>query len=215
MDDGKSVDEILGSDCEKPIFMVNPLVFRFILWFLSSSDFDFLKKGKGYDKLTSYVAERIDSKVLDPDEIRRRYYATDMLRRPQLDNSTIRQFFHDTLNKCKHVRIVKLTGHSIFSRHVDQFSDLVEKDFFDRLTKLIIGPDTFNLKETDNNSLIWSIHTCYDDALQIMNLLVQKYNLSQRNPQIYLTIYDDTALETKWDITPLLSKQCKELHIYY
>ena len=38
--DGKSVDDILDSDCERPIFMVNPLVLRFTLWFLSSSDFD-------------------------------------------------------------------------------------------------------------------------------------------------------------------------------
>ena len=69
----------------------------------------------------------------------------------------------------------------------------------DRLTKFIIGPDTFNLKETDNNLLIWSIDTHYDDALEIMNLLVQKYNLSHRNPQIYLRI-DDTALKTNLDI---------------
>ena len=151
LNDGQSVEDILGSDCEKPIFMVNPLVFRFILWFLSSSDFDFLRKGKGYDKFTSYVAERIDSKVLDPDEIRRRYYAIDIL-----EHSTT-QFFHDTLNKCKHVRIVKFTGRSIFSRHVDQFSGFMEKDFFDRLTKFIMGPDAFNPEETDSNSLILSI----------------------------------------------------------
>ena len=47
-----------------------------------------------------------------------------------------------------------------------------------------------------------------------MNLLLQKYNLSHRNPQIYLRI-KDTVLKTKWDNTPLLSKHCKELHIYY
>ena len=39
LDDGKSVDDILGSDCEEPIFMVNPLVMRFCLWLLTTEFF--------------------------------------------------------------------------------------------------------------------------------------------------------------------------------
>ena len=210
LNDWKMVDDILGSHCEKPIFMVNPLVFRFMLWFLSSSDFDFLRNGKGYDKLTSYVAERIDSEVLDPDKIVQRYSAIDMLPEEPFDNSTIRQFFHDTLIKCKLVRIVKLTGRSIFFRHVDQFLDLIGKDFFHRLTKFIIGYDTFRVREIDNNSPILSIYAHYDDALKIMNLLLQKYNLSHRNPQIYLDIIYKG--ENKWNIIPLLSEHSKKLY---
>ena len=38
LDDGKSVDDILGSDCEEPIFMVNPLVFQFCLWLLTTNN---------------------------------------------------------------------------------------------------------------------------------------------------------------------------------
>ena len=41
LDDGKSVDDILGSDCEKPIFMVNPLVLKFCLWLLTTKYFNF------------------------------------------------------------------------------------------------------------------------------------------------------------------------------
>ena len=63
--DGKSVDDILGSDCEKPIFMVNPLVLKFCLWFLSSKDFDFPQRDECYDKSTSYAAKHIDSEELD------------------------------------------------------------------------------------------------------------------------------------------------------
>ena len=40
LNDGKSVDDILGSDCEKPIFMMNPLVLTFCLWLFSTSHFD-------------------------------------------------------------------------------------------------------------------------------------------------------------------------------
>ena len=63
LDDGKRVDDILGSDCEKPIFMVNPLVLNFCLWFLSR---EYLESSKQiHDKLTSYVAKRIDRYTLD------------------------------------------------------------------------------------------------------------------------------------------------------
>ena len=73
------IDDIIGSDCEKPIFMVDPLVSSFCLWFLSRSDFKFLQRDECYDKLTSYVAERIDSKVFDTNKISDRYPAIDML----------------------------------------------------------------------------------------------------------------------------------------
>ena len=63
LNDGKSVDEILGSDCEKPIFMVNPLVLKFCSWFLSR---EYLESSKQiHDTLTSYVAKRIDCYTLD------------------------------------------------------------------------------------------------------------------------------------------------------
>ena len=58
LDDGKSVDDILGSDWEEPIFMVNPLVFTFCLW-LSKKCFGG-SQGIVYDKLVSYAAQQID-----------------------------------------------------------------------------------------------------------------------------------------------------------
>ena len=119
---GQSINNILGSDCEEPIFMVNILVFRFCLWFSSSSDFDFPHRDESYDKLTSYVAKHIDSQVFDPISLAEKYPALNMLLpHAALDYSTVRQFFHGILNKCKHVRIMKLRGHSIFLHHVDQF----------------------------------------------------------------------------------------------
>ena len=209
LNDGKSIHDILGSNCEEPIFMVNPLVFRFILWFLSSSDFDFLRKDKCYDKLKSYAAERIDSRVLDTDEVSDNYPAIDMSPDEPFDYSTVRQFFHGTLNKCKHVRTVELSRHSIY--FLRQFSGLMEKDFFDRLKKIIIGPDTFEVRNIDDNSPILSIHAHYDDALEIMNLLLQKHNLSHRSPQIYLKSAIITG--TRFDITHVLRKHCKKLYI--
>ena len=214
LNEGKSVEDILGS--EKPIFMVNPLVLRFCLSLLSSSDFDFLKKGKGYDKLTSCVAERIDTKVFNPYEVRRRYPAIDMFD-TQLGRSKY-QFFRDTLNKCKQVTTLHLNEFVtyMFSDDSELFSHIVglmNRDFFNRLTKIIIGPDLFNLKETDDKVLTWSIDTGYSGVYEIMKLFLQKCDLS-RNPQIYLKIDTFNRLETEIsDITPLLFRYVKHLYI--
>ena len=210
LNEGQSIDDILGSECEEPIFMVNILVFRFCLWFSSSSDFDLPHREECCDKLTSYVAKRIDSQVFDPISLEEKYPALNMLLpNAALDYSTVRQFFHDTLNKCKHVRIMKLRGHSIFLHHADQFFGLMKKNLIDKLTTITLGGDVFKLTDTDNNSVTLSMVTDY--GVKLINLLLQKYNLAHRNPHIYLKNIING--ETKWDITPLLFKHFKELHI--
>ena len=62
LDDGKGVDDILGSDCEQPIFMVNPLVLRFCLWLLTTKSFNFPEMI--FNKLVLFAAERIDFRPL-------------------------------------------------------------------------------------------------------------------------------------------------------
>ena len=206
LDDGKSVDDILGSDCKTPVFMGNPLVLNICLWFLSTSGF--VKKDECYDILTSYTAKRLDSKVLDPDEIGHRYTAIDMLLPPQRLGRSTYQFFCDILNKCKNMTAVQLIPSADV---VDHYLGLMKRDFIDRLTKIIIGDDSFELKDTDNKFLTLSIESHYDDALQIMNLLLEKYNLAQRNPHLYLKTNKITVDEC--NITPLLCTYIKQLYI--
>ena len=207
---GKTIDEILGSDCEKPIFMVNLLVLRFRLWLLSSSNFNFSQKDECYDKLTSYSAKRIDSKVFHPYEVEDVYPAIDMVYRLAFSV----QFIHDVLDKCKHITTLHLDNGNLHLDvdDVDNFFSLMNRDFIDRLTTIIINHDHFKLKEADNNSLIVSI-LCYDsEALQMTNLLLQKYNLSERNPQIY-TLIINAGYAEDYDITFALSIPSHELHI--
>ena len=97
------------------------------------------------------------------------------------------------------------------SKGVGHIVGLMNKDFFDRLTKIIIGRDTFKLKETDDKALAWSINTNYNSGLEIMNLLLDKCDLSQRNPQIYLRI--DDFKKGVIDTTPFLGKYVKHLYI--
>ena len=207
LDVGNSVDDILGSDCEEPIFMVNPLILSFCLWFLSAPHLGFLRRDECYDKLTSYVVKRIDftHTVFDIDEISGRYPAINMME--YLDDSKA-QFFRDVLNKCTNITSVHVVKSEI--ENIDIVLGLMNRHLFDSLTEIFIGDDSFNLHNTDSASLILSIDIPHNIALQIMNLLLQKYNLSERNPQIYLKV---AFSADECDITPLFSKYSKELHI--
>ena len=212
LSEGKTCEDILGSDCKEPIFLMNPLFLRFILWFLSTPEFDFSERDKCYDKLTSYVAKRIDSKVFDPFEIGKRYPAIDMLPPASLGLS-IFQFFRDTLNKCKLIVVLHVTSYLVVTRASavsDRILELMNTDLVDRLTEFIIGRGIFILENIDNNSLALSLDVPCDDALETMNLLLQKYSLTQRNPQIYMLI--DTVYAC--DLTTFLSKYTKELYFY-
>ena len=99
----------------------------------------------------------------------------------------------------------------IYPKDVEQLFELMEKDFIDRLTEIIVGRNIFKLKNINNNSLKLSIEGLSHRVLQIMNLLLQKYNLEERKPQIHMKI--NTTFSTGCDITPLLFKHSKELHI--
>ena len=195
--------------------MVNPLVLKFCLWFLSTLDFDIPHRDECYDTLTSCVAKCIDFKVLDTDDVRRRNPAIQLLD-AHLENSKI-QFFGDSLKKCKHVTTLHMKKFEKRYMATDTFKGvshivgLMNRDFLDRLTKIIIDRDTFKLKETDNKSIILSIDAQYNGAIQLMKLLLQKCGLSKRKPQIYLRI-EGLAVETS-DITRLLCRYVKHLYI--
>ena len=157
LNEGQSLNEILGPDCEKPIFMMNPLVLKFCLWFLSSSDFGFRNRRWCYVILASYVAKRIDSEVFDPNEVRLKYPAIDMLPDEPLSKSLI-QFFSIILDNCEHVTCLNMTN-VLRLEDAEQFLGFMSNDFQRRLTKFTIGHDTFKRKGLFLSTTILSYYT--------------------------------------------------------
>ena len=64
---GENLEAILGSDCETPVFLRNPLFLQFVLWFLQSSHeyFTFDRKQEAYDSLISYTTQLVDEESLN------------------------------------------------------------------------------------------------------------------------------------------------------
>ena len=111
LDDGKTVDEILGSDCEEPLFMVNPLVFTFCLWLLTREFFG--SQSVVYDKLVTYAAQQIDFYTMDINDIRHMYPAINMEEAALKKDNLKLEFFKQVLQKCEQVRVllVSCDGH--------------------------------------------------------------------------------------------------------
>ena len=92
---------------------------------------------------------------------------------------------------------------------VEYLFGCIGTNFIDRLTKIIIGPDTFKLKEVNSTSLKVSIDSYFDDVPHIMDLLLGTYGMRKQSPQIYIHI----TTSIKCDMKPLLNGYSKELHI--
>ena len=184
LNDGQDIDDVLGSDRERPIFMVNPLFLSFCLWILKSLDFEFHQRDECYDNLTSYVAKRIDS------------------------NPFVLKFFCDILNKCEEMNNIFVPGF-VHIQSIEKFVKLLRLEngnFISRLRQIVIESDQFEL-EDDNVSLKISLDLLQEE-IQALYLLLNEGSISQRNPQIHLVMKFSVQIEC--DIIPLLSKHIKE-----
>ena len=69
LSEGESIDSLVGGDCKKPIFLVNPLFLEFCLWLLHSSDDTFSlskeEKEKVREILVIYLKGKIHNEKLD------------------------------------------------------------------------------------------------------------------------------------------------------
>ena len=209
LNDGKSVDEILGSDCKEPIFMVNPLVLNFCLWFLSK---EYLESSKHiYHTLTSYVAKRIDCYTLDTEIVGQIFPAINIANQ-RTDNKLVLKFFKDVFKKCVDIRIL----HAPFNINTNRVNTILVRtslNILDKLTVLTLGGVNID-RRSKFNIVINTFRT--RDSLEILNLLLTSYNLPKRNPHVHISVINDSVMESmnsREDLMPLITKQIKELRL--
>ena len=217
LNDGKSVDDILGSDCEKPIFMVNPLILSFCLWLLSTKHFDFSKQI--YDKLASYVAKRIDCYTLDTQAVGRLFPAININNPYPENNRLTLKFFKDVFQKCVGISVLHVDQSpmvllsSVKSTRIYPILGRLSPNILDKVTILSIderlAPD-FNIDSSVFNILMRTQITT--DTHEALKVLLTKYNLLKRNPHVYLTVNDTTS--SRADMMTLMTKDIKQLRLF-
>ena len=67
LDKGKDIQSILGDNCNKPIFLMNPLFLQFCLWFLCDEQtyFRFRNRGNIYQCLVQFSVDSMNHAVFD------------------------------------------------------------------------------------------------------------------------------------------------------
>ena len=208
--DGKSVDDILGLDCENPIFMVNPLVLRFCLWLLTTKFFNIL--GSVYQKVVSFSAKRIDFRLLDIDAAEQVYPAISISDALLNTDSLKLKFFKDILEKCQYVRVLVIkTGEDEMCNyeHVDGVLGLMSSDLLSKLTCLSIT-GKHRIPSFHRDPLAITIDPTDPETLhKYLNVLLPKYNLLERKPQVHTEV----VCRESHDLSTLTTKHIKRLHL--
>ena len=132
LNDGKSVDQILGSNCEKPIFLMNPLVMKFSLWLLSK---EFFSSRRIYDNFVAHTARRIDFYMFNISHIERFYPSMSIIKAISDNDSLKLEFFKHVFEQCKHVRVLNVKCKN--SREVEGVLGLIRKQSVEQVEHII------------------------------------------------------------------------------
>ena len=208
LDHGKSVDDVLGPDCEEPIFMMNPLVLQFCLWLLTTDSFE--NPQDILDKLAFCAAERINFRTLIYKQIVKKYPAMYM-RSFSGKNSLKVDFLRRVFEKCKHVLVLHTEEST-----ADEFEDIVAPmipSLLNQLTVLSIGPYLLPHVGSGNDFTI-AIYTrqykYYHEILLRLDARERYSNVMSRNPQVRARIQQNRS----HDLCQLMErKHINQLHL--
>ena len=213
LDDGKSIDDILGSDCEEPIFMVNPLVLRFCLWLRTEF---FSSQRIVYDKLATCAAQQMDIHVLDIDIVDEIFPAMGIRKAVHDKDSLKLEFFKQVFDKCEQVRVFQIRrdeGRQAFGTDVLGVLELISHGLLSKLSMLSISEDSVQRTPPDlnSNALTVSIKATSTDFYQkISKILHTNSNILKRNPQVCVRIVNNGESD---DLSTLIQKHTKEFHL--
>ena len=225
LDDGKSVDDILGSDCEKPIFMMNPLVLQFCLWLLTTKYFG--SRRIVYEKLVACAAQRIDMLVFDIDLVDEIYPAMG-IRKALHDGDRLKlEFSKHVFEKCEQVRVFQIRrdqassrdrsneGHQAFDTYVLGVLELISHGLLNKLSLLSITDSSIpRAAQPDVNSHALTV------SIELYELIpyklipkipvwLTKYGTLKKDFQVCASIYSTSPL----DLKDLVQKHIKQLHV--
>ena len=87
---GRSIEDLVGSDCREPLFMTNPLILEFSVWFIHKKEFFCTSSIDAYHMIKSYISSRINHVQLFLDRIESIYPALKFS-----DSNRINEMHHD------------------------------------------------------------------------------------------------------------------------
>ena len=204
--DGKSVEDILGSDCEKPIFMVNPLSLQFCLW-LQTKEL-FRHPQEIFDNLTFYVAERINVPTFLYTPFVERYPAMEV--RLFLEKESMKMKFSKCVfEKCERIRTLHIGNQE--STCVASVVGLMSPSLLSKLTLISIARNSLPSVVSGDDFRISIYLESSESYHEILNILLENSNIVKRNPQVCGKIESDEP----HDLSKLVQKHVRQLELVW
>ena len=216
---GKGVDSLLGIQCKKPIFMMNPLFLHFCLWLVRPSSYFPAENSRSvYEAIRSYVLNRIDLAQLNLLNASRFYSALDFPHAHQMKDMVIRTFLKDVLVHCQQ------TVHLIMKSYYSISWTLTSlRHLLPRITHLDVIHDrgyglitsSLNTIPLDDNS----IEICLDGKYNVTQVgqeiikLVTTYTNKNISLTLMLNDTDDPKSQTEVDLSHILQERLNRLCI--
>ena len=215
LNDGKSVEDILGSDCEEPLFIVNPLVFMFCIWLLSKDFFNCRKDV--YNKLITYAAKHIDFHTQTfTDKIWHIYPAMNIEDAVANKDSLKLEFFKQIFEKCQHVRVFSVwiyqnpKRHLTFNDQLEGILRLISHSLLSKLAQLSVSYIySYQPCVNSNDFTIYLGFFNPEHYHKVLKILLAKSNSLDRNPKVCTKIRYKKSL----DLSTLIQKHIKELKL--
>ena len=193
---GKGVESLLGSNCEKPMFMTNPLFLHFCLWFLYS-DQKYFAFGNVCQGLVKYCVERIASPKLDLPIILKSYPSFDIEAAFKKEEELSLRFFKEVLDRCKNTTkalVVESPEHLEWILSIMKFQMI-----------FVSGPD-FDLGVIRDRDIIISMDGKHENSCCLLHL----YKYFAASPD---KIHLRANVQKMTDISHSLSKDISTLRL--
>ena len=179
LDDGSTVESLLGADCQRPVFMVNSMFLYFCLSLLGDEHFLPLKNAQNVGvRLQNYILERVDCVQLELSSVAKVYSALNV----SLDNDEmVLEFLLQTVSHCQNVKDLILAPNLSVKRILCQFKSKYQSLSSIRLASDDdeISVDVVSMFEAGDLSVI--IHNesgqWVDDVLEFLGTIDREFSI--------------------------------------
>ena len=217
LNEGQSMENLLGSDYTEPIFMMNPLFFHFCTWltFSSKGIFQFEKLTTTLESMTLSASKLINYSQLDVSSVARLFPAIDIAQAYHRKETSNLIFFRELLSACDNVRHIVLMSEDypnwMSEEYANWMSDCV--NYMPKSVSTIsFGNSQLEIPCNEGDEITLAIHRSDFDASEkdtfeiLQNIISKLGNL--RAIRVFWFPIHQTLI-----FPQLLKKSVKEIHI--
>ena len=190
LSEGESVESLLGGDCEKPIFLTNPLFLEFCLWLMNSTELTSFpwEVETVREPLVTYLVGKIDKQNLDLDH---EFYALNMT--DGLDPMVL-DLMKDVLSRCSNTECLTLD----ISLPVDELLSTVDPCLWDSQIHTLCLVKNFSCHyrkpPQPERELLIRLDNL-QNPLEMLHVALKYCYRAERSPGIGLGMARDSSLE--------------------